>query len=214
MMAITQEAGGAGDQHRPHVALCRGHQELGSDLAEPRHPHPVGAIAAVVRRQGQRLEAPFFPSFDSLGTLKRILSTGHDYSWFVLTRRSPRRNSCCRAPSRTSTSRPKDWRAVLKNRRGGKAPPSVAGVPGKGRGFRRPRQSGRSGRRHERADRRQPDRLRPAARPDRGARPRGRASYLQGCADHGHPRRAQISRRQALPRDQAAQDPRPASTVR
>jgi predicted oxidoreductase len=34
---------------------------------------------------GERLEAPFFPGSDTLGTLKRILSTGHDYSWFVLT---------------------------------------------------------------------------------------------------------------------------------
>jgi hypothetical protein len=33
---------------------------------------------------GQRLEAPFFPGFDSLGTLERVLSTGYDYSWFVL----------------------------------------------------------------------------------------------------------------------------------
>ncbi|MGD9960349.1 FAD-binding dehydrogenase [Nocardioides sp.] len=34
---------------------------------------------------GRRLPAPNFPGFDSLGTLKEILSTGHDYSWFVLT---------------------------------------------------------------------------------------------------------------------------------
>lgn len=33
---------------------------------------------------GERLEAPYFPSFDTLGTLRRILSTGHDYSWFIL----------------------------------------------------------------------------------------------------------------------------------
>ncbi|KAF2671859.1 putative oxidoreductase [Microthyrium microscopicum] len=33
---------------------------------------------------GKRLEPPFFPGCDTLGTLKRILSTGHDYSWFVL----------------------------------------------------------------------------------------------------------------------------------
>jgi uncharacterized protein len=33
---------------------------------------------------GQRLEAPFYPGFDSLGTLERILATGYDYSWFVL----------------------------------------------------------------------------------------------------------------------------------
>ncbi|CAI2932706.1 protein of unknown function [Aminobacter niigataensis] len=34
---------------------------------------------------GERLEAPFLPGFDTLGTLRRILSTGHEYSWFVLT---------------------------------------------------------------------------------------------------------------------------------
>jgi predicted oxidoreductase len=33
---------------------------------------------------GERLEAPNFPGFDTLGTLKRILSTGHEYSWFIL----------------------------------------------------------------------------------------------------------------------------------
>ncbi|TIX90299.1 FAD-binding dehydrogenase [Rhizobium sp. P44RR-XXIV] len=33
---------------------------------------------------GDRMEAPNFPGFNTLGTLKRILSTGHDYSWFIL----------------------------------------------------------------------------------------------------------------------------------
>ena len=34
---------------------------------------------------GQRLPAPYFPGFDTLGTLKHLRSTGYDYSWFVLT---------------------------------------------------------------------------------------------------------------------------------
>jgi predicted oxidoreductase len=34
---------------------------------------------------GDRMEAPNFPGFDTLRTLERILSTGHDYSWFILT---------------------------------------------------------------------------------------------------------------------------------
>jgi uncharacterized protein len=34
---------------------------------------------------GTRLVPPNFPGFDTLGTLRAILATGHDYSWFVLT---------------------------------------------------------------------------------------------------------------------------------
>jgi uncharacterized protein len=34
---------------------------------------------------GRRLPAPNFPGFDTLRTLREILSTGYDYSWFVLT---------------------------------------------------------------------------------------------------------------------------------
>lgn len=36
---------------------------------------------------GQRLPAPLFPGFDTLGTLAHITRTGYDYSWFVLTQR-------------------------------------------------------------------------------------------------------------------------------
>lgn len=34
---------------------------------------------------GRRLPAPYFPGFDTLGTLAHLRSTGYDYSWFVLT---------------------------------------------------------------------------------------------------------------------------------
>ncbi|HYO38119.1 MAG TPA: FAD-binding dehydrogenase [Nocardioidaceae bacterium] len=34
---------------------------------------------------GRRLPAPYFPGFDTLGTLRHLRGTGHDYSWFVLT---------------------------------------------------------------------------------------------------------------------------------
>jgi uncharacterized protein len=34
---------------------------------------------------GKRLPSPLFPGSDTLGQLEYILSTGHDYSWFVLT---------------------------------------------------------------------------------------------------------------------------------
>ena len=36
---------------------------------------------------GNRLPAPYFPGFDTLGTLKHLRQTGYDYSWFVLTQK-------------------------------------------------------------------------------------------------------------------------------
>jgi hypothetical protein len=35
--------------------------------------------------KGQRMQAPCLPGFDTLATLRRILSTGEDHSWFILT---------------------------------------------------------------------------------------------------------------------------------
>jgi predicted oxidoreductase len=35
---------------------------------------------------GERLEAPNFPGYDTLRTLRRILSIGYDYSWFIMNR--------------------------------------------------------------------------------------------------------------------------------
>ena len=36
---------------------------------------------------GKRLPAPLYPGFDTLGTLKHLMATGYDYSWFVLTQK-------------------------------------------------------------------------------------------------------------------------------
>jgi predicted oxidoreductase len=36
---------------------------------------------------GHRLPVPLFPGFDTLGTLEYLRTTGHDHSWFVLTRK-------------------------------------------------------------------------------------------------------------------------------
>src|SRR5699024_5627302 len=35
--------------------------------------------------EGTRLPTPLFPGFDTLGTLKHILGTGHDHTWLILT---------------------------------------------------------------------------------------------------------------------------------
>jgi len=36
---------------------------------------------------GDRLPAPLYPGFDTLGTLEHLRHSGHDHSWFVLTKR-------------------------------------------------------------------------------------------------------------------------------
>jgi predicted oxidoreductase len=36
---------------------------------------------------GRRLPVPLFPGFDTLGTLEHIMTTGHDHTWFVLTKK-------------------------------------------------------------------------------------------------------------------------------
>ena len=36
---------------------------------------------------GKRLPVPLFPGFDTLGTLEHIMTTGHDHTWFVLTKK-------------------------------------------------------------------------------------------------------------------------------
>jgi predicted oxidoreductase len=36
---------------------------------------------------GKRLPVPYFPGFDTLGTLEHIMGTGHEYTWFVLTQK-------------------------------------------------------------------------------------------------------------------------------
>ncbi|MEU6081138.1 FAD-binding dehydrogenase [Streptomyces sp. NPDC047108] len=37
--------------------------------------------------RGRRLPVPLFPGFDTLGTLEHIMTTGYDYTWFVLDQR-------------------------------------------------------------------------------------------------------------------------------
>jgi predicted oxidoreductase len=65
---------------------------------------------------GQRLEAPFFPGFDSLGTLGRILSTGYDYSWFVLNESIIAREFALSGSEQNPDITGKDLRASVRSR--------------------------------------------------------------------------------------------------
>ena len=85
--------------------------------------------------KGERLEAPYLPGFDTLGTLKRILSTGHEHSWFVLTQAIIKKEFALSGSEQNPDMTSKSWLAVLKSRRGASAPPPVEAFKEKGEDF-------------------------------------------------------------------------------
>lgn len=74
--------------------------------------------------RGERLEAPFYPGFDSLGTLRRILSTGHDWSWFILTQKIIEKEFALSGSEQNPDLTGKDWKLLLKSRLLGKGAPA------------------------------------------------------------------------------------------
>ena len=74
---------------------------------------------------GRRLPPPCMPGFDTLATLKHILSTGFDYSWFVLTQSIIKKEFALSGSEQNPDITSKKWLNVLKSRRGAGAPPPV-----------------------------------------------------------------------------------------
>ncbi|MBB4092119.1 FAD-binding dehydrogenase [Brucella pecoris] len=75
--------------------------------------------------KGNRLPAPYLPGFDTLGTLKHILSTGYDYSWFILTEKIIRKEFSLSGSEQNPDLTGKDWKLLLKSRLGKAPPPPV-----------------------------------------------------------------------------------------
>ncbi|SMP29345.1 FAD-binding dehydrogenase [Shimia sagamensis] len=65
---------------------------------------------------GERMEAPYLPGFDSLGTLKRILSTGHEHSWFILTQKIIEKEFALSGSEQNPDLTSGKWSEVLKRR--------------------------------------------------------------------------------------------------
>nr|WP_204113532.1 FAD-binding dehydrogenase [Shimia biformata] len=73
---------------------------------------------------GQRMEAPYLPGFDSLGTLKRILSTGHEHSWFILTQKIIEKEFALSGSEQNPDLASGKWSEVLKSRIASKGAPA------------------------------------------------------------------------------------------
>ncbi len=76
--------------------------------------------------RGNRMPAPYFPGFDSLGTLGHIMSTGYDYSWFILTQKIIEKEFALSGSEQNPDLTGKSIRQVLGRARGGAPGPVEA----------------------------------------------------------------------------------------
>ena len=84
---------------------------------------------------GRRLPAPCLPGFDTLSTLRHILSTGHDHSWFVLTQKIIEKEFMLSGSEQNPDFTSGKWSAVLRSRLGKGATAPVEAFKEKGEDF-------------------------------------------------------------------------------
>ncbi len=77
--------------------------------------------------RGNRLPAPLFPGFDTLGTLKHLRTTGYDYSWFVLSQKIIAKEFALSGSEQNPDLTNKSWLQVIGRAR--------SGIPGPVRAF-------------------------------------------------------------------------------
>ncbi|AUQ73874.1 FAD-binding dehydrogenase [Phaeobacter piscinae] len=77
--------------------------------------------------KGDRLPAPYLPGFDTLGTLREILKTGQDYSWFILSQKIIQKEFALSGSEQNPDLTSGKWGEVLRARllSRGKAPAPV-----------------------------------------------------------------------------------------
>jgi hypothetical protein len=75
---------------------------------------------------GKRLPAPYYPGFDTLGTLRHLRTTGHDYSWFVLTQKIIEKEFALSGSEQNPDLTDKDIRLLLNRVRSGAPGPVEA----------------------------------------------------------------------------------------
>jgi predicted oxidoreductase len=72
-----------------------------------------GPSSLWVDARGRRLPAPAFPGFDTTATLRHLRTTGHDHSWFVLTRKIIEKEFALSGSEQNPDLTGKDWKQVL-----------------------------------------------------------------------------------------------------
>ena len=93
-----------------------------------------GPSSLWVDARGHRLPAPAYPGFDTTGTLRHLRTTGHDHSWFVLTRKIIEKEFALSGSEQNPDLTGKDWKQVLTRVRPG-APGPVQAFLDRGEDF-------------------------------------------------------------------------------
>ncbi|WP_299659493.1 FAD-binding dehydrogenase [uncultured Ruegeria sp.] len=66
--------------------------------------------------RGNRLQPPCLPGFDTLGTLREILKTGYEYSWFVLTQKVIKKEFALSGSEQNPDFTSGSWKEVIQKR--------------------------------------------------------------------------------------------------
>jgi uncharacterized protein len=84
---------------------------------------------------GKRLPSPLFPGSDTLGQLQYIMSTGYDYSWFVLTQSIIKKEFALSGSEQNPDLTGKSWRMTVKRATNKGAPAPVEAFKQNGADF-------------------------------------------------------------------------------
>jgi uncharacterized protein len=134
MLAITEAAGGTvinRDRMWHYVEGVKNWNPIWTDHAIRVLPGPSTLWLDAC---GKRLPAPLYPGFDTLRTLKHIMATGYDYSWFILTRRIIQKEFALSGSEQNPDLTGKKWSLVLARARKG-IPAPVKAFMDKGEDF-------------------------------------------------------------------------------
>ena len=126
MLGITEAAGGRiinGDRMWHYVEGLRNWDPVWENHGIRILPGPSSVWLDAT---GRRLPPPFFPGFDTLGTLRHLRGTGYDYSWFVLTQKIIEKEFALSGSEQNPDLTGKDLRLLLGRLRGGAPGPIEA----------------------------------------------------------------------------------------
>ena len=113
MLAITESAGGTIINRDRMWHYVEGIQNW--NPIWPNHGIRIlpGPSSIWLDALGNRLPAPLYPGFDTLGTLAHLRKTGFDYSWFLLTQRIIKREFALSGSEQNPDLTNKDLRLLL-----------------------------------------------------------------------------------------------------